>query len=142
MRNLAKRIIACETDGDPSAETQIPDAFRAFEKLRPQLVPLMGLGGFRALISRALRLARVEVPWLRSIQVKSNGTLEGLEEIHAQLSPDALFVGKVTLLGQLLGLLDSFIGENLTLRLVLEIWPQAPLNELNSVNENKHEETQ
>ena len=141
MRNLAARIIACETDGDSSAGTQIPDAFHVFENLRPQLVPLMGNGGFRALISRALRLARVEVPWLRAIQVKTNGSLEGLEEIHAQLSLDAMFVGRVALLAELLGLLVAFIGENLMSRLVLETWPKAPLEDLGSVKGNKHEKT-
>jgi hypothetical protein len=139
MQNLAKRIIACESDGDPSAESQIPRAFYVFEKLRPQLVRLMGNGGFRALVSRALRLSRPEIPWLRSIQVNSEGALEGLEDINGKLSLDALFVGKVALLGQLLGLLDAFIGENLTSGLVMDIWPQAQMNDMNAVKGNKHE---
>ncbi len=125
MRNLAKRIIACETDGDSSAGAKMPDAFHVFEKLRPQLVPLMGKGGFRALISRALREARVEAPWLRAIQVKTNGNLAGLKEIQALLSLDAIYVGRVALLAQVLGQLVAFIGENLMSRMVLRVWPQA-----------------
>jgi len=140
MRNFAKRILACEADGDLSAATQAPKAFHVFEKMRPQLAALMGNGGFRVLLSRALALARPEAPWLRAIDVKSDGALGGLEETQAKLSSDAMFVGKVALLAQLLGLLLTFIGENLTLRLVLEVWPNAALNDLDLAKEFNHEE--
>jgi hypothetical protein len=141
MRNFAKRIIACEANGTNSAETKTPDALNVCEKLRPPLATLMGNVGFRALLSRALALASAEVPWLRAVHVKSDGSLEGAEEIHAQLSLDAMFVGRVALLAQLLGLLVAFIGESLTLRLVREVWPKAPLHDLVLVNENKNEKT-
>jgi hypothetical protein len=140
MRNFAKRIIICETNGDNSADTQTPETLQVFEKLRPPLAALMGNGGFQALLSRALALARAEVPWLRSIHVKSDGALGGLEEIQAQLSLDAMFVGKVALLAQLLGLLVAFIGGSLTTRLVLEIWPNAALSDLELVKGDNHEE--
>jgi circadian clock protein KaiC len=48
-----------------------------------------------------------------------------------------MFVGGVALLAQLLGLLVAFIGENLTLRLVREVWPKAPLNDLDLVKGTK-----
>jgi len=140
MRNFAKRIMACEANGHESAQSKIPSDLPVFEKLRPHLTRLMGNGGFRALLSRALALAGAEVPWLRAIQVKSDGALDGLEEIQSQLSLDAMFAGRVALLAQLLGLLDAFIGENLTVRLVLEVWPQAPLYDLDLVKGEKNEE--
>ena len=99
----------------------------------------MGNGGFRALLSRALALANAEVPWLRAVQVKADGSLEGLEELHAQLDPDEFFEGRVVLLAQLLGLLVAFIGENLTLRLVREVWPKVPLDDLDFGNGGKNE---
>src|SRR5580658_223115 len=129
MRNFAKRIIACEANGHKSAHAHIPDTFHVFERLRPPLAALMGNGGFRALLSRALTLARPEAPWLQAIHVKSDGALAASEEIHAQMSSDAMIVGRVALLAELLGLLVAFIGENLTSRLVLEVWPDAPLND-------------
>ena len=141
MRNFAKRIVACESKGDPSADVTPPEAFHVFEKLRPQLTVLMGNGGFRALLSRALALARAEAPWLRAIHVEPDGALGGLEETKAKLSSDAIFVGLVALLAQLLGLLVAFIGENLTLRLVLEIWPTATINDLDLARGKNHEET-
>jgi hypothetical protein len=84
----------------------------------------MGNGGFRALLARALALAGAEVAWLRAVHVKADGTLEGLEALHAQLKPADFLEGRVVLLAQLLGLLVAFIGPSLTSRLMGEVWPQ------------------
>ena len=140
MRLFAERLIEYETGGNKSSQTITPAAFPVPEKLRPHLATLMGNGGFRALLSRALALANAEIPWLRAVQVKADGSLEGLEERLAQLDPDELSEGRVVLLAQLLGLLVAFIGEKLTLRLVREVWPEVPLNDLdfgNGVNNEK-----
>jgi len=139
MRNLAKRLMAYETGGNKSSGTKTPVAFHCCEKLRPHLATLMGDGGFRALLSRAL--ADAEVPWLRAVHVKADGSLEGLEELHVQLDLDEFFEGRIVLLTQLLGLLVAFIGENLTLRLVREVWPNVPLDNLDFGNGGTNEET-
>jgi len=143
MRNFARRLIVCEANGNKSLKTKAADAFNVCEKLRPSLATLMGDGGFRALLARALALATAEVPWLRAVQVKPDGALGGLEELPAHLDLDRFFEGRVVLLAQLLGLLVAFIGEDLTLRLVREVWPKAPLNDLDLVNgtKSKNEKT-
>ena len=115
--------------------------FGVCEKLRPQLVPLMGTGGFRALLSRALALAGAEVPWLRAVQVKGDGVVERLEGLPKQPDLDAMLEGKVVLLAHLLGLLVAFIGENLTLRLVREVWPKARFNNLESDKGDQNEKS-
>jgi hypothetical protein len=130
MRNFAKRLMAHETSGNRSSATKTLAAFHACEKLRPQLATLMGNAGFRALLSRALALANAEVRWLRAVHVKADGSLEALEELHAQLDPDEFLEGGVVLLAQLLGLLVAFIGENLALRMVREVWPKLSLDDL------------
>ena len=61
-----------------------------------------------------------------------------MQELHAQLYPDEWFEGRVVLLAQLLGLMVAFIGENLTLRLVREVWPKAPLDDLDFGNGGKN----
>jgi hypothetical protein len=137
MRNFAKRLIASETKGANSAQMTTADALNVCERLRPQMVMLMGDGGFRALRSRAVALAAKEVLWLRAVHVKSDGALGGLEDPRPPLSPDALLEGGVAVLAQLLGLLVTFIGEELTLRLVREDWPDAPLDDLDLTNEGK-----
>jgi len=102
--------------------------FMPSNKLRPHLATLMGNGGFQALLSRALVLTNGEISWLRDIQVNADGTLEGLEAIHGRLDPAQFLEGRVVLLAHLLGLLVSFIGPDLTARIVGDIWPKTPLN--------------
>ena len=130
MRDLSQGLIAYETGENKFSETKTPAACRVGEKLRPHLVTFMGNIGFRALLSRALALANAEVSWLSAVHVKADGSLGGLEELHAQLDPVDFFEGIVVLLAQLLGLLVAFIGENLTVSLVREVWPKVSLNDL------------
>jgi hypothetical protein len=130
MRDFSQRLIAYETRGNKSSGTLPPAAFHVFEKLRPQLATLMGNTGFHALLSRALAVANEEDPSLRAVHVKADGSLEGLEELQAQVEPEEMAEGSVVLVAQLLALLVAFIGENLTLQMVREVWPKLSLNDL------------
>ncbi|THD79392.1 MAG: hypothetical protein E7812_09990 [Phenylobacterium sp.] len=102
------------------------EAFPVTDKLRPHLATLVGRGGVRALLMRALVLAAAEVAWLHAAQVGPDGDLEGLEAIGAGLDPAEFLEGRIVLLAQVLGLLVAFIGPSLTSTLVGEIWPQVP----------------
>ncbi|MDD5141662.1 MAG: hypothetical protein PHY43_15545 [Verrucomicrobiales bacterium] len=104
--------------------------FQVCEKLHLHLATFMGSTGFRTLLSRSLALSAAEVPWLRAVHINADWSLAGREELQAELGPDELFEGGVVLLANLLGLLVVFIGENLTVRLVREVWPKVPLNDL------------
>ncbi len=119
-RDLARRLIAHELSENKSSETKNPAPFLVDQKLRALLVTLMGSVGFQALLSRALALTNAEGPWLRAVTLKADGSFERLDE----LGEDQIFEGGVVLLTHLLGLLVAFIGEDLTLRLVGEIWPE------------------
>ncbi len=90
----------------------------------------MGSAGYRALLSRALALAGAEIAWLRSLQVKADGTLPGPKELTEKISPKDMAEGQIVLVAHLLGLLVAFIGEKLTLQLIREIWPKLSLNDL------------
>ena len=124
MRSIAERLINYETPKSGSTATANTGSFHVTDRLRPHLATLMGNGGFRALLSRALVLASAEVSWLRAVRVSADGTLEGLATPDAGLNPAEFREGQVVFLAQLLGLLVAFIGPGLTLRLVCEIWPQ------------------
>ena len=139
MRDFAKRLMAYEALGNKSSETTTLVAVRVAAKLRSHLTTLMGSGGFQALFSRALALAVAEVSWLRAARVAADGSLQGMEELRARLDPNEFFKGSVVLLAQLFGLLVAFIGENLTLRLVHEVWPKIPLNDLESGDGGENE---
>jgi len=136
---FAKRLMDYETNGKKSPKTPTQAAFPVCEKLRPTLATLMGNGGFQALLSRALVLASEQVPWLSAASVQPGGDVAGLEEAQAQLGPDEWAEGEVVLFAQLIGLLVAFIGENLTLRLVREIWPKIPLRDLDFGKGNYNE---
>lgn len=131
MRDLAERLIACEMKGNKSSERSAPAVFHVCEKLRPHLATLMGKGGFRAVLSRALAVTSAEVPWLVVLQVNPDGALEGWDKPEAQVAPKELTEGGVLLVAQLLGLLTAFVGDNLTLRLVRDVWPKLSLEDLN-----------
>jgi hypothetical protein len=137
MRSIALHLINYEAPGNDSSETTDTASFQVTERLRPHLATLMGNGGFRALLARALVLASEEVSWLRGVQVNGDGTLEGLETPHARLKPAQFREGRVVLLAQLLGLLVAFIGPGLTSRLVGEIWPQLAADKVDFGNGDK-----
>jgi len=131
MRVFAERLIAYETSGNQSSGTTTPTAFPVCEKLRSHLADLMGSTGVRMLLSRALAQAEVEVPSLRALQVKVDGSLEHSGELEVQADSEELAKGSVVLVAQLLGLLVTFMGETLVLRIVCDAWPNLTLNELN-----------
>jgi hypothetical protein len=130
MRDFAERLIVHEMRATP--ETKIPAACLVSEKLRPHLATLIGLFGFRALLSRALALANTEVRWLRAVRVNANASFEGFDQLGAQVGPKEIFAGCVVLLAEFLGLLVAFIGEDLTLRLMREAWPKLRLDSLDA----------
>jgi hypothetical protein len=122
---FARRLLAYEIALDKSAEQKNSGAFRVCEKLREPLAKLMGFGGVRSLLSRALALAGVEVSDLRTLRIGEEGSLEGLGELEARIEPRALAECEAVLVSKLLGLLLIFIGLDLTLRLLQGVWPKA-----------------
>jgi hypothetical protein len=124
--NLARRLIALEAARDPS-DGLVDEAVRVCEKLRLPIAKLVGVAGFRSLMARALALATAEVPWLASVQVGADGSLEAFEA--ARLHQGAVPGGEagVVVVAQFLGTLVTFIGGPLTLHFVLVAWPQAPV---------------
>jgi len=130
-RDLARRLLAKEAATDKTSLSTGSAMSRVYERLRWSLCALAGVAGFRALASRALTLAKAESPNLSAIQVIADGSLQGLSEIEPQI--DAHHDGgEVILVAQLLGLLVTFIGEPLTLRLVQDAWPDAGQDDCNS----------
>jgi hypothetical protein len=90
----------------------------------------MGTTGFRALLARSLVLGAAEVPWLGTITVGADGGWQGLKEPGALHDSVQVAEGGVVLLARLLGLLTAFIGEDLTVRLIREIWLELTLDDL------------
>jgi hypothetical protein len=105
------------------------------EKLRLPLAKLAGVAGFRSLLSRAVALAKSEDPSLVAVRVGADGSLEGLDAPGQDQGTGAGGAAGVVVVAQLLGLLVTFIGEPLTLRLVRDAWPNASVAGMDAARE-------
>ena len=121
LRIYAERLVAYEMSRTASSELYPTAAFVVLETLSPHFGALMGAAGFRALLSRALLLAKAEVAWLRELHVREDGFFDGLDKLEAQANPEEIAAGGIVLLARLLGLLATLIGEELTLRLLSNV---------------------
>jgi hypothetical protein len=144
MRDLARRLLAYE-----AAASSLPGAaeaatLRVYAKLRQGLGEFAGVAGFQAFASRALALARTEVPGLNAARVAGDGSLQGLGEHDRPMKNDEDQAGEspadeggLVLLARLLGLLVTFLGQALTLSLLRVTWPGAALDDYDSEHERK-----
>ena len=116
MRDLARRLLATsQTASGP----HVDEAVAVIEKLRVTLTKFAGADGFASLLRRALVLASADVPSLQIVKIGADGRLEGFEQIVAdKATGGAGGEAAVAITAHLLGLLVTFIGEPLTLRLV------------------------
>ena len=127
IRDLARRLIALEAMRDAGSIAGGSEAVRVCEKLRVPLAKFLGIDGYRSLMARALAMAKAETPSLGPVQVQLDGSLDGIDGI-GQKDAEAT----VVVLVHLLGLLVTFVGERMTLRLVFDVWPEASLDEKDS----------
>jgi hypothetical protein len=125
---MARRLLAVEAASRSTIGTHAREAVRVCEKLRISLTRFAGSDGFTSLLRRALALARAEVPTLQTVNLKPDGSLEGLDALAADAA-DGGRDAAVAIVAYLLGLLVTFIGAGITVRLVGETWPNALLDE-------------
>jgi hypothetical protein len=129
--------MAKETGGDVTAGSRNRAGFDVSEKLRLHLSVFMGKTGYQALVGRALALSSAEVPALRAVRVRADGSLHAGDDLEAQPDSAEFLEGREVLLAHLLDLLIAFIGASLTVRLVRETWPKIPLDDLDFANGGK-----
>ena len=127
MRDFAQRLVTGDGIGKKPLDRRA-DFGGVVAKVRGPLAALVGVSGFRSLLSRALASAGDEVRWLRAVHVKADGSLERPAEM-AQLDKEEVARGEAAVIAQLLGLLVTFIGEALTARLLLDVWPGISLQD-------------
>jgi hypothetical protein len=133
-RDLAQRLLAYQSAADKTSGPTEFAAFRVCETLRQPLITLAGVDGFRSLLSRALTLAAAEAPSLSAVRVAADGSLKGLEEVRPETDAHQIREAGVILIAQLIGLLLFFIGEGMTLRLVIsEVLPHLKFLPASSV---------
>jgi hypothetical protein len=146
MRDLAQQLLSYEANEGKTSEPVESATLRVYEKLRQSLVEFAGTAGFQSLASRALAMARSEVPSLAAAQVSADGALrglgqglgQGLSEFGPQIDGGEESAGEypasdggIVIIARLLGLLHLFLGEALTLSLLRVTWPGTALNDCN-----------
>ncbi len=84
LRRLADRLLSYESVAGKRAAGNERAAFRVSERLRHPLSAIVGVSGFRGILARAVTLAKAEAPGLSVVQVKADGSLEGLGQAEPQ----------------------------------------------------------
>ena len=123
MRGLARRLLAVEATSQSTIGARVHEVVRVCEKLQITVTQFAGSDGFASLLRRALALARAENPSLQTVKLKPDGSLDGCEALGVVGTE-----GAVAIIAHLLGLLEMFVGEPFTLRLVRQAWPDASLD--------------
>ena len=127
-RDLARSLVASEADASTTSLHSEPATVRVYERLRRQLGSPVGVDGFQALASRALALAKSQMPRLSAVQVTANGGLRGLGKVESQTDADENGEAGIILIAQLLGLFLTLLGEATTLRLIEDLRLQADVS--------------
>lgn len=130
MLEIAHQLLIYQAFTGGSSAIKIPAAICVSEKLRRPISMLAGVTGFRALLTRALNLAKAQAPALAGVQVKPDGTLDW--DADSALGNGETEDAGAVLIAHLLGLLSNFIGETLTLRLLHDAWPDLPAIDIDS----------
>ena len=125
LHELAGWLLVYESTVRDSSQESLSALESVFEKFRHLLITLIGAVGYRALIGRVVKLAKTETPQLNTLQVKPDGSLEGIGERFGQ---DQTEGADVLLIAQLIALLATFVGTDLMLILVLDKWPDLPVS--------------
>jgi len=141
-RDLARRLLAKEAaraknSGTGTSTTPVPPAVRVCDKLRTVLVTFAGIAGFRSLLTRALTLSAARMPELKGVTVQEDGSLSGFENIASSKKKNAVEDWEEMLVGKLLDLLVTFVGETLMLQLVSQAWPNLLANQIRSSFEDQ-----
>jgi len=115
---ILQRLLQNEKRSAKSPEEAV---LHSFEKMRKHISKIMGMAGYKAILSRALQLSRNKDPSLAELKITEDGKLEGVtsDEASAQLDMKSAEI----LFGVFFHLLATFIGEELTVNILSDILP-------------------
>jgi hypothetical protein len=132
--DFARRLLRHEAGGIDRAGHENAAFLRSCDALNRQLSPLISSSGFQTLLARAIRLAARDFPFLARMNVRMNSecTVAGLPSGRDARQPQETAEAFAAVLAHFMWLVVIFIGEDLGLRKVREIWPAVPLNNADS----------
>ncbi len=130
-QEIAQRLLACEASEHSSSEANTSAVVHVCEKLDRPLSKLIGETGSRALLARALTLAKREAAVLTPVKVTDDGALEGLNGEAEGAS--------TVLVSHLIGLVETFLGEALTLHVLHDVWLNRTISDVHLGERNGNE---
>jgi hypothetical protein len=124
---LARRIVEHEAGGSPDPAASAAAVETACRRLKDHLVDILGSGGISALFRRALHLAQREQPVLAGVAVSGEPAkcFTGLAESLVASTDEEATAAATTLLMHLFSLLVMLLGEELGMKPIRKLWPQA-----------------
>lgn len=126
MQDLARQLIACETQAGKGSDPSDSPVLRVYEKLRGNLCTLVGTAGFESLAARALAVASSRVPGLSDVKIAPDGKLQGLGKGDPSTPDDnPSDQAAIIFISCLLELLLMFLGKALTMNLVRNVWSDS-----------------
>jgi hypothetical protein len=133
LRRFVRRALAGAAGAASPNREQLGSAFDLLcERLRRHLQPLFGAAAVNALFKRALHVTAGEFSWLRELVPSDHNPCVGHRIASAgDLDIETLAEGLAALLAHNIGLLNTFVGEDLVLPLVQQAWGiiEAPRTE-------------
>ena len=139
FRDFAERLVSPAMAKAKSSASKSPTVVTVFGQLRTSLVPIVGSLGFSAALSRALAAANAEFAWLRTVHVKPDGSLEGLDGLEVKVDSKEIAEGGIVLLAEFFSLMVTLIGERLVLQLVRQAIPKVHEDDLYFGEDNERE---
>jgi hypothetical protein len=129
LRRFVRRTLVEATGTKALDRQQIASAFNTLcERLRQRLQPLFGASAVTALFARALHVATAEFPWLADV-IGNNGGGCSANITSPEVDMTSLEDGLAAVLAHNIGLLSTFVGDDLVLPLVQEAWGTAMMPE-------------
>jgi hypothetical protein len=127
LSEFARRLLRHEAERAGGADDVVASFQRVFSALHDRLAPLISSSGYQTLFARALKLAARDFPFVAGVSIHGDGSLSGLQAAYTR-NPSEVADAFTAVLAHFIWLLVIFIGENLGLRKVREVWPEVPLD--------------
>jgi hypothetical protein len=124
LRRFVRRALVDATGAAAPDRAQLASAFDLLcGRLHRQLKPIFGASAVNALFVRAVHVAAGQFPWLREILPTDEDPCVS-DRIASVGEPEIGTVeeGLAAVLAHNIGLLNSFVGEDLVLPLVQQAW--------------------
>ncbi|AUX39585.1 uncharacterized protein SOCE26_009790 [Sorangium cellulosum] len=128
IQALSRWIMEREVAGREAPADVAEGIEGAFRRLYQVMSTVIGPVGFQAVLTRAVHLTRRASPGLGACDVTCGETvvMKGLSGVIEREGAAGAIAAAAALLGNVVALLSSFIGEDLTFRLLRRGWTGLP----------------